>query len=144
MRRNTGFAVRQVPNETKCFHCGKGGHWKKDCYKRKAEEASGVESTSMKNFTFLAEVIESVPGSHWIIDSGASQHLSCYRTEFITPKPVKRSQQITIADGTKIETHGIGDIEITSEMRIVRLTGVWHVPNIATSLISVPRIVDAG
>ena len=142
--KGTGLTSNQVPNGSKCYHCGKGGHWKKDCYKRKAEEASGAGTGKNREFTFLAEDPECLPGSNWIIDSGASQHLSCHRTEFLTYKTVSQSLAITIADGTKIEAYGIGDMEITTEIGVIRLTDVWHVPNIASSLISVTRMVDAG
>ena len=40
--------------------------------------------------------------------------------------------------------HGIGDVEIATEVGVIKLTDVWHVPNITTSLISVIRMVDAG
>jgi len=139
-RRSMG---QQRPNTTKCYHCGKSGHWKKDCFKRKAEEASGT-GTRTKEFTFLAEDPQCLPGSNWIIDSGAGQHLARYRTEFCTYRTVSQSWEITIADGTKIQEHGIGDIELTTEVGVIRLTEMWHVPNMAASLISVARMVDAG
>ena len=144
IRKSAGLAGNQVPNGTKCYHCGKGGHWKRDCYKRKAEEANGSGNGRNREFTFLAEDAESLPGSNWIIDSGASQHLSRDRTKFLTYKTVSQSQAITIANGTKIEAYGIGDLEIATEVGKIRLTDVWHVPNIASSLISVTRMVDAG
>ena len=53
-------------------------------------------------------------------------------------------QSITITEGTKIHTHGIGDIELKTEAGVIRLTDVWHAPRIAASLISVARMVDAG
>ena len=101
---------------------------------------------STKDFTFLAEDPECLHDdqSNWIIDSGASQHLCRNRREFITYRTVSQSQAITIADGTKLSAHGIGDIEIKTEVGQIRLTDVGHVPNVATSLISVTRMVDAG
>jgi len=80
----------------------------------------------------------------WIIDWGASQHLSRERTQFITYRKVSGEQAITIADATKINAHGIGDIEIATTAGVIRLTEVWHVPTIETSLMSVARMVDAG
>ena len=143
-RRSTQPTSNRVPPGTKCFHCGKGGHWKKECYKRKAEEQAGRGTGRNGEFTFLAEDPASVPGSNWIIDSGASQHLSRNRNEFLTYRSISQSQSITIANGTKLQANGIGDIEIATEIGIVRLTDIWHVPDIATSLISVTRMVDAG
>jgi len=83
-------------------------------------------------------------GMGWIIDSGASQHLSHDRMQFLTYKDVTPGLTITIADGTKIHTRGIGDIKVLTESGEIMLTEVWHVPNIGASLISVARMVDAG
>ena len=143
-RRSMQHTSNRVPAGSKCHHCGKSGHWKKECYKRKAEEAAEKGGTRNGEFTFLAENLDCIPGSNWIIDSGASQHLSRNRTEFLTYKTISQAQAITIADGTKPQAHGIGDVEIATEAGMVRVTDVWHVPDIATSLISVSRMVDAG
>jgi len=97
-----------------------------------------------RQFTFLAEDPGNLLGGNWIIDSGASQHLSRNRTEFLTYQRVNQSQAITTADGTRLEAHGIGDLDVTTEAGVIRLREVWHVPNITTSLISVARMVDAG
>ena len=143
-RRSTKSTGNRVPPGTKCHHCGKSGHWKKECYQHTAEEEAGRGTSRNGHFTFLAEDPQCFTRSNWIIDSGTSQHLSRNRNEFLTYSPVSQSQFITIADGTKLEVNGIGDVEIPTEVGVVWLTEVWHVPNIATSLISVTRMVDAG
>ena len=143
-RRCTKSTGNRVPLGTKCHHCGKSGHWKTEYYQRKAEEEAGRGTSRNGHFTFLAEDPQWITGSNWIIDSGASQHLSQNQNEFLTYIPVSQSQFITIADGTKLEVNRIGDVEIPTEMSVVQLTEVWHVPNIATSLISVTRMVNSG
>jgi len=54
------------------------------------------------------------------------------------------NQENTIADGTKIEARGIGEIVIATEGQSIILRDVWHVPEIGGNLISVSRILDAG
>jgi len=83
-------------------------------------------------------------GMGWIINSGASQHLSHNHIQFLSYKNVTPGHNITIADGTKIHTHGIGDIKVLTESGEIMLTEVWHVPNIGASFISVARTVDVG
>jgi len=129
---------------TKCHYCGKNGHWKKDCHKRKGDEGATSGASGTKEFTFLAEDIVCMDKRGWIIDSGASQHLSHDRMQFSTYKDLSPRQSITIADGSKIDAYGTGDIQVPSATGEITLTEVWHVPNIGSSLISVSRMVDAG
>ena len=146
VRRNQSLPNTQVPPGTKCYYCGKSGHWKRDCYKRKSEEAveSSTTSQRQKEFTFLAEDPNTLPSKSWVIDLGASQHLCRVLALFITYRNVSNEQIIIIADGTKIHAHGIGKINVPLTKAIIRLKEVWHVPTIGASLISVSRMVDAG
>ena len=130
MRGNTATGSIRPPAGTKCYHCGKEGHWKKDCYKRKSEEVANTQSGGAREFTFLAEAPTEVDRVGWIIDSGASQHLGGNRKDFTTYSHISKVQAITIADGTKIEAVGKGNIEIETEAGSITLTDVWHVPNI--------------
>ena len=71
---SSGADRTRVGHGTRCHYCGKEGHWKKECYKRKSDEGSGTTGLS-REFTFLAqEPVEQTPMG-WVIDSGASQHL---------------------------------------------------------------------
>lgn len=80
----------------------------------------------------------------WIIDSGASQHLCGDHDQFSTYNKISGEHGITIADGTKIEAIGSGEVQIGTVGGGITLTGVWHVPDIERNLLSVSRIVDAG
>jgi len=143
-RRNVGLTSIQVPQGTKCCYCGKSGHWKWDCYKRKSEEGPGAGGAGRpKEFAFLVEQMNSQSEMHWIIELEASQHLSRDRGGFLSYKTVSKVQSITMADGTTIEADGVGNIEIASKIGVLRLTDVWHVPNIRASMISVTCMVDA-
>jgi len=144
-RRNTGqHPARSNAQMTKCYYCGKPGHWKKDCYKRKSDEASAGVQGHVKEFTFLAKDRIGNPDNGWIIDSGASQYLTQDRTKFASYEEVSKDKWITIADGTKLQACGIGDVEISTKPGAICLRNVLYVPTVGTSLISVPRIVDAG
>ena len=138
-RRNT-----PTPQNTKCHYCGRIGHWKKECYKKKADEASAGTGERPKEFTFLAKDPISLPESGWIIDSGASQHITHYRARYLDYTAVNDQGSVTIADGTKLHAYGIGSIGVATKEGTITLRDVWYVPNIGTSLISVARMVDAG
>ena len=140
---SSGADRTRVGHGTRCHYCGKEGHRKKECYKRKSDEGSGTTGLSTE-FTFLAqEPVERTPMG-WVIDSGASQHLCGDRTQFTSYTNISIDQAITIADGTKIQAIGSGEVVLATEEGTMTLTGVWHVPKIRGTLMSVSRMVDAG
>jgi len=57
---------------------------------------------------------------------------------------VSTAQAITIADGTKINAHGIGDTETATRAGVIHLTEVWHFPPIEARLMCVAGMGDAG
>ena len=82
---NKGSSTIRPPPGTKCYHCRKEGHWKKNCYRCKVEETGSQPRGGSQEFTFLVQEPQpSTPRLGWIIDSGASQHLCGIKEAFVT------------------------------------------------------------
>ena len=145
-RGNTQTRGIESHSGTKCYYCGKEGHWKNDCYKRKSDETGKQHEGygGSQEFTFLAEKAELNLTSGWIVDSGASQHYCGDRRAFSCYSYISKDQAITIADRKKIKATGIGEIPIPTVTGSIKLTNVWHVPGIGGNLLSVSRMVDAS
>jgi len=62
----------------------------------------------------------------WVIDSGASKHVTGISSSFKTYTPHSYSETIQIADGTTHPIHGVGSIECTPSLC---LSYVLHVPS---------------
>ena len=75
----------------------------------------------------------------WVIDSGASKHVTGMSTSFKTYTPYTHSESVQIADGTSQQIHGIGSIECTPSLS---LSSVLHVPSFPVNLLSVSSIID--
>jgi len=75
----------------------------------------------------------------WVIDSGASKHVTGMSSSFKTYTPHSYSETIQTADGTSQPIHGVGSIECTPSLH---LSSVLHVPSFPINLLSVGSLID--
>ena len=124
----------------RCHYCNKEGHWKNECYKRKGDLQKNVGEGHL---AFMGYTKPEMGKSGWIIDSGASRHLTAQQElleDYISIVPTS----ITIGNGKEINAIGQGNINLHTASGIISLSGVLYVPDIGSNLISVASIVDQG
>jgi hypothetical protein len=74
----------------------------------------------------------------WIVDYGASKHMTPYPMMFKTYKPLSGRDKVQTADGSLCSI-AVGDVTCTSELQ---LSSVLHVPKFTNNLLSVSQLVD--
>jgi transposase InsO family protein len=83
----------------------------------------------------------------WIIDSGATSHMTPHKNLFTDIDNSHRSL-VRVADGKKIPATGIGKVKlelITSKgTKVLLLENVLHVPNLNSSLFSIREFTASG
>lgn len=139
-----------------CFFCNKIGHKKSDCiqYKRWKEKqnkhgkAHAVkEETENQEFCFVSKDGK-VDSEKWIIDSGATCHISSNIKLFENVnKNVKK--QITVANGQTEFSNGEGTcrIQILNEEGKsinLKIENVLYVQSMDCNLLSVKELLDKG
>jgi hypothetical protein len=75
----------------------------------------------------------------WIVDSGASKHMTRHPTMFKTYKPMSEKDKVQTDDGSLYPIAVVGDIKCTSEFQLL---SVLHVPNFTNNLLSISQLVD--
>lgn len=149
--------LRQDKAEIICYGCGKKGHYKRECSqlrftgdlrwkinKKKENKEAGVgEEYSSCLF------IESMKKDEWVLDSGATRHMTSDEKVF---KMLKRHNgSVTVANGAKLPVIGTGTVllkpgpagEKLSDRRI-ELKSVLLVPGLGVNLISVKELTNNG
>ena len=71
-----------------------------------------------------ALIAESSPDQSWIVDSGASKHMTPDPTLFKTYKPMSGREKVQTADGSLCSIAGVGDVTCTPDLQ---LSSVFHV-----------------
>ena len=116
-----------------CFACNKRGHKEAQCpNKRHGDEMMFMASSSGGR-------------DHWLVDSGASSHMSPYRDDFTEYHELSQDISVTIADGQAMKAIGRGCIKIkTNSGGVVTITDALHIPNLDRRLLSVPKLTERG
>ncbi|KAB2634323.1 hypothetical protein D8674_038379 [Pyrus ussuriensis x Pyrus communis] len=82
----------------------------------------------------------SFPQDTWIVDSGASHHITSDISDISQVKPFEGSEKITIGNGTGLPIKHIGSTKLQTPTHSLILNKVLHVPTIARSLLSVKQL----
>ena len=73
----------------------------------------------------------------WVIDSGATDHMTHSPIRFRTYNPCPGNRKITVADGSPITVAGQGTVNLSNSLS---LNNVLHVPKLSSNLISIHQI----
>jgi hypothetical protein len=151
--KSTGRSKSPGKSLRKCWKCGKTGHYKKDCKSKKVEKPKGSDSTSSTEEKTSTEeggdVYLASTGTHadrdvWLIDSGASYHMTPHR-EWFSEYEKYDGGDVFLGDDSTTKIMGRGRVKLLLKYgRIRTLPGVLHIPKLARSLISVSKLDDAG
>ena len=76
-----------------------------------------------------------LPFSFWLVDSGASNHMTSSSDTLSNVRTSHGATNIQIANGTQLPIHAIGDINSS-------VKNVFVSPELSTSLILVGQLVD--
>lgn len=73
----------------------------------------------------------------WVLDSKATDHMTCYSNQFLSYTPCSSHKKITIADRSSTTVAGQGDIYISDSLM---LKNVLHVPKLFANLVSIQKL----
>ena len=96
-------------SKLECWGCGKTGHIRRNCRVKKSVGSKLPDSGN--NYGLMAWNTQHVGGS-WILDSGASAHMSSNQDWFHDYSELEHPIELTIGDGKTIQAVGKGTINV--------------------------------
>ncbi|DAZ93969.1 TPA: hypothetical protein N0F65_008698 [Lagenidium giganteum] len=122
------------PFRGRCHLCNKVGHKKSECPDADKKGDRGV--------AFMASETAS---SGWLLDSGASSHMTLSRGDFFKYEVLETPIDVTIADGADLKAIGRGSVRFRcGNGTTVKLLETLHIPYLHQRLLSVPKIAQRG
>lgn len=152
--------LKTTSSKMKCFFCKRGSHVKKDCYKykewlkKKQSQCDGGKNNADKvnkveepkcDFLF---VVNSQSNNGWVIDSGATSHVTNNKQLFNTFDSSAKGI-VKVANNTieKVNGKGTCNVNLVNEngqISTAKLADVLYAPNIQGNLISVKKLMNNG
>jgi hypothetical protein len=136
-------------NEKLCFYCKKPGHFVRNCLKKKSDEKEKVnQACEDHEKMFVAALSANDHTTYgWIVDSGATQHMTFEQEWFTTYERIS-PRKVFMGDDTVLEAIGKGNIKATMQvggkLSHATITQVLHVPKMKNNLISVSKFISEG
>ena len=87
--------------------------------------------------TCSAAINDSFLSSKWIVDSGASDHMTSDAKMFVSYLPLSGKDKIKTANGSSSTIAGSGTINLSDSLK---LESVLHVPHLACNLLSISKL----
>jgi len=154
-RGRGGYSANAAAKEDEFFQPAEGSsrgleerkHLKEKS-KSSGDQDQELHSGDFINFTYLdegnyahASIPIQISRLNWILDSGASRHVTGTSSEFVsyTQYPPTSKETIQTADGTPQSIRGVGTVQCTPS---IKLSSVLHVPTFPVNLVSLSALID--
>jgi hypothetical protein len=164
--KGTGKGKKKDHSNLTCHYCQKKGHIQLDCHKKKKDDAdkkkkeesgSGSGGNKAANSHVLVPTsasIEEVNDNigvalyaaervHWMMDSGATHHITPHRSDFKDYTPCKGS--VRLGDKSTIDQVGVSSVIFTTSLGTpITLSNVLHIPQVKTRFMSTRTLAQKG
>jgi hypothetical protein len=161
-----GKGKKQDHSALTCHYCSKKGHIQPDCRKKKKDDAEkgkkdGASGSGQKaanshvlvpTTASIKEVDEdnsvgvalyAMEHMHWMMDSGATHHITPHRSDFQTYTPCNGT--VRLGDKSTIDQVGVGSVVFKMSLGTpITLSNVLHLPEVKMLFMSTHALAQKG
>ena len=135
--------AQQIRKPPVRYYCNKTGHFKAQCRVRIEDEKKRRNTVA-----FMATTGEPAVNGEWIMDSGASSHLSYDKGSMSNFRALESRTTVTFANGQQAKATGIGTVLLNTKVSgytgTVQLLNVLYVPEARANLFSIKQAANSG
>ncbi|KAK9018707.1 hypothetical protein V6N11_033754 [Hibiscus sabdariffa] len=137
--------TRGVSKDGKCFHCGKIGHWKRNCpiYLEDVKKAKAVGASVSGIYVIDVHVSTS---SSWVLDTGCGSHICTSVQGLHTRRTLAKGDvDLRVGNGARVAALAVGTyvLPLPSGLNL-NLENCYFVPSLTKNMISVSCLDKIG
>ncbi|KAK8593781.1 hypothetical protein V6N12_045855 [Hibiscus sabdariffa] len=134
-----------VSKDGKCFHCGKTGHWKRNCpiYLEDVKKAKAVGASVSGIYVIDVHVSTS---SSWVLDTGCGSHICTSVQGLHTRRTLAKGDvDLRVGNGARVAALAVGTyvLPLPSGLNL-NLENCYFVPSLTKNIISVSCLDKIG
>ncbi|PKI51479.1 hypothetical protein CRG98_028190 [Punica granatum] len=145
--KNKGKAKVAADKGT-CFHCGKNGHWKRNCQQYLVSLKANKEKKPLEGMSISCYVGSN--GSYssstaWVRDTGASSHV-CTSIQGLASSRVLGRNEVCLKIGNRasVAAKAVGSTSLHLDGHVLFIDRVLVLPNAYRNIISVSSLTRSG
>ena len=128
-----------------CFHCGKDGHWKRNCKEYLAERAKQKLDEASGTFMISLHLSDSYDNT-WVLDTGSAYHICNSLQVLARPRRLERGEMdLKMGNGAKVAVLAVGEVALhLPSGAFIALDACYFVPSIIKNIISISCLTVSG
>ncbi|KAI0498246.1 hypothetical protein KFK09_021487 [Dendrobium nobile] len=125
---------RRTRSTIECQICGKPGHSAVNCWYR--------HDTSYNSTPQAYIMTDNSQPAEWFLDSGATEHLTSNPAQLQNMQPYTGNSNVQVGNGQQLQIAHTGQGLLPTPLRKLRLSKIFHVPQMSHNLISVHKLTS--
>ena len=138
---------KKASGQMTCFHCGKPGHWKRNCKVYLATVKAGASDAPKGMYEIHAVLsLDSSISNSWVLDIACGHHI-CKSLQGLQNIRVLKEGDFELygAGGESIQAEAIGNYILKlSSGKILELKDCYYMPKIIRNIVSIPLLLNQG